>query len=273
MKLITFGDSWTEGVGGNLNEEYQTDSSEERTKIRQKYCWPRYLSDLLNINFINNGIGGTNNNTIFEAVFHSLKTNQIKKGDFVIVLWSSFLRDDVPFFSKGEWHFWGERYKRKKYLYDSIFTRSEGNNILFDKVNLAFKQFYIDKLYTDQYYNIVNQNYIIQLQYMFNELGIRYLFCDAFDLLIKPPIIKEIDKTHFIDTSHYWNFSKKTFKDFLIETNRKNVWEDNSLYSNETLGKHPNSIGYELIANEMFTFINDNNLLIYELKTQNSLLI
>ena len=46
MKLFTFGDSWTEGVGGNIEDEYTTDIPEQKTIIRQKYCWPKHLSGI-----------------------------------------------------------------------------------------------------------------------------------------------------------------------------------------------------------------------------------
>ena len=39
MRLFTYGDSWTEGVGGNISEEEKTDVPEERTIIRHKYCY------------------------------------------------------------------------------------------------------------------------------------------------------------------------------------------------------------------------------------------
>ena len=65
MKLFTYGDSWTEGVGGNVSEEWATDIPEEKTNIRQKYCWPKHLSDLLKCEVKNNGVGAFSNNTIF----------------------------------------------------------------------------------------------------------------------------------------------------------------------------------------------------------------
>ena len=273
MKLITFGDSWTEGVGGDLTKELEYNTSEERTKIRHEFCWPKYLSEFLNINLVNNGAGAASNNMIFETVSHCLKSNQINHGDFVVIMWSSFLRDDTPFFPRGDWHFWGERYKNKKYIYTTIFSKTIENNTFFDRANLSYKEFYLTNLYNETYYNIVNQNYIFYLQHMFNEMGIRYLFCDAFDLLIKHPINQEIDKTNLINKQHYWGFANKTFKDFLVETNRKNVWEDNSLFNPNQLGKHPNKNGYKLIAEEIFNFIQKNNLLRYDLKEKHSLLL
>jgi len=273
MRLFTFGDSWTEGVGGDSNKELEYDTPEERTKIRQEFCWPRYLSEILNVEFINNGIGGASNNIIFETVSHCLKSNQINRGDFIVIMWTSFLRDDVPFFPKGEWHFWGERYKSKKHIYTPIFNKTIENNVIFDRASLSYKEFYLTNLYCDTYYNIINQNYIFYLQHMFNEMGIRYMFCDAFDSLIKNPINQEIDKTNLINRKHYWGFENRTFRDLLIETNRKNVWEDNSHFTESQLGKHPNKNGYKLIAEEIYDFIQKNNLLGYNLKEPYSLLL
>lgn len=272
MKLFTFGDSWTEGVGGNLDEELQTNVPEERTKIRHKYCWPKHLSNLLNITFTNNGIGGSSNNLIFEMICHNIKEQIIQRDDFVVIMWSSYLRDDVPFFPNGHWHFWGERYKTKKYIYEPIFSKKGDKNLIYEKSFSKYREFFITNLYSDTYYNIVNQNRILFLQFMFEELGIRYLFCDAFDRLINENVSKEIDNTSLINTNHYWGFKEKTFRDFLIGTNRKDVWEDNKLFSNE-LGKHPNKNGYELIAYELYKWINEKNLLNYSLNEKPNIII
>ena len=70
MKLFTFGDSWTEGVGGNIEDSI--DSPEQRTIIRQKYCWPKHLSELLKCEVKNNGVGAFSNNAIFNAISYKL---------------------------------------------------------------------------------------------------------------------------------------------------------------------------------------------------------
>jgi len=233
MRLFTFGDSWTEGVGGDLIEEEKTNTPEERTKIRQNFCWPKYLSELLNVEFINLGMGASSNN---------------------------------PFFpSYNPWHFWGERYVSKKHIYEFIVDRSESNKSdLHVNLKKEYKEFFIENLFSNFYYNIVNQNYIIYLQFMFEKIGIRYLFCDAFDNMVKEDITTEIDKTSLINKSHYWEFRNKTMKDFLIQTNLKNVWEDGNFWLNNLSGKHPSKYGYELIANEIYKWIIEKDILTYE---------
>lgn len=262
MKLFTFGDSWTEGVGGNVKEELTTNIPEERTIIRQKYCWPKYLSDILNFDFINNGVGGFSNNAIFNTVYHQIKNDVITKNDFVIVMWSSSLRDPLPFFHHDDDFFiWGKRYKSKGHIFKYIFNGINGNNLNYNKAEQKFRNYYISNLFNNIYYDIINQNYILHLQFIFKELGIRYLFCDAFDIMINKNMINDIDKTNLIDENNYWGYKDKTMADLLIQSSRKDVWEDGSYWTDDTVGKHPNSNGYKLIAEELHRFIIKNNLL------------
>lgn len=266
MRLFTFGDSWTEGVGGDLIEEEKTNTPEERTKIRQDFCWANYLSKLLNVEFINLGMGSSSNKTIFDMVTESIHNYTINKDDLVVIMWSSSLRDELPFFpSYNPWHFWGERYLSKKHIYEFIVDKSELNKSdLHVNLKKEYKEFFIENLFSNFYYNIVNQNYIIYLQFMFEKIGIRYLFCDAFDNMIKEDITAEIDKTSLINKTHYWGFPNKTMKDILIETNLKNVWEDGNLWLNNKSGKHPSKYGYELMANELYRWIIKKNILTYK---------
>jgi lysophospholipase L1-like esterase len=280
MKLFTFGDSWTEGVGGNLKEEYATNIPEEKTKIRHKYCWPKKLSESLgNIQFQNDGVGAFSNNAIFNSISFKLKNGLIKSDDFVIVMWSSSLRDAVPFFpSDDTFRFWGQRSKSKEHLFNYLIDSNlDGKsqpriNPQFVRAEKNYRDYYFSNLYTDIYYDIINQNYIMYLQFIFKEMGIRYMFCDAFDTMVKDNIMFNIDKSNLIDSNRYWGFKKKTFKDFLCDLNRKDVWEDNELWHNRLTGKHPNNIGYELIANEIYNYILDNNLL-KTIQIDNSVLI
>jgi len=274
MRLLTFGDSWTEGVGGNLSEELTTEKFGERTVIRQKYCWPKHLSELLKCEFENYGVGAFSNNLIFNSVCHKLKNEIITQDDFVVIMWSSSLRDDVPFFpNENNFHLWGQRYKSKqnliKYIYDGIIGEKSSK---YNRAEKNFREYYINDLFNQTYYDIVNQNYILHLQFMFKELGVRYVFCDAFDMMINENINENVDKTTLIDNNRYWGCRSKTMVNLLSETKRKDVWEDNLLWEEWTVGKHPNNNGYKIIADELFAFITENNLLEH-IKTKNSYLL
>jgi lysophospholipase L1-like esterase len=273
MRLFTFGDSWTEGVGGNLNEELTTNIPEERTAIRQKYCWPKHLSELLKCNVNNYGVGAFSNNLIFNTVSYQLKNEIITQDDFVVIMWSSSLRDDLPFFpNENNFNIWGERYKTKQHLFKYIFDGIKGGKVNYNRAEKNFRDFYINNLYNDMYYDIVNQNYILHLQFMFKELGIRYLFCDGFDNMINKDIDENVNKTNLINQHRYWGFRNKTMVNLLTSTNRKDVWENGEYWTEDTEGKHPNNKGYELIANELYKFIMENNLL-NDIKIKNSYLI
>jgi lysophospholipase L1-like esterase len=262
MKLFTFGDSWTEGVGGNRKYEDSTDNPEQKTTIRQNYCWPKHLSELLKCEVVNLGVGAFSNNTIFNSICYQLKNKIITQDDFVVIMWSSSLRDQLPFFTNEDsLHIWGERYKSKQHLIKYIFDGINGNNINYNRAEKDFRDYYITNLFNESYYDIINQNYILHLQFIFKQMGIRYLFCDAFDNMIGKTVISEIDNSNLIDNNRYWGYREKTFADFLIDLKRRDVWEDNNYWSQSTTGKHPSNIGYQLIAEELYKFILNSNLM------------
>jgi hypothetical protein len=274
MKLFAFGDSWTEGVGGNLTEEYTTSIDEERTIIRQKYCWPKHLSDLLKCEVKNYGVGAFSNNAIFNSICHQLKNEIITQDDFVVIMWSSSLRDQLPFFpNEDSLHIWGERYKSKQHLIKYIFDGITGNNNIYNRAEKNFRDYFITNLFNDSYYDIINQNYILHLQFMFKEMGIQYLFCDAFDNMISKDIINEIDNSNLIDNSRYWGYKEKTLANLLIDLKRKDVWGDNSYWNLSTQGKHPSDIGYKLIAGELYKFIINSNLMTDKITKRKNYLI
>ena len=143
MKLFTFGDSWTEGVGGNISEELSTDVPEQRTIIRQKYCWPKHLSELLKCEVVNIGVGAFSNNSIFNSISRQLKNEIVTKDDFVVIMWSSSLRDPLPFFpTDDDFFIWGKRYKTKEHILKYIFDGVSGDNLRYNMVEKNFRDYY-----------------------------------------------------------------------------------------------------------------------------------
>jgi len=179
----------------------------------------------------------------------------------------------LPFFpTEDDFFIWGKRYKTKEHLLKYIFEGVTGDNVNYNRAEKNFRDYYIGNLFNDTYYDIVNQNYVLHLQFIFKELGIRYLFCDAFDIMINKNIDKLVDKTHLINSDRYWGYQTKTMANLLIDTNRKDVWGDNNNWMDTTTGKHPNNNGYKLIADELYKFIKEGNLLI-STKPKNSHLL
>jgi hypothetical protein len=283
MKLFAFGDSWTEGVGCNTHGEnlYEINSI-DRKLYRHTLSWPNFLSKLLNIEHQNLSAAGESNKYIFDKLIESVKSELIIEGDLVVVMWSSTLRDNVPFFPNNELHIWGKKYKEEKYKFtwvvNTIKNKITGggytNNSSYNLFLKNYKEFFINELYTDFYYDIINQNYIIFIQNLLEHYGIKYVFCDAFDLMLGNHINENIDKTKFINKEHYYGFREKTIKDYLISIDNTDseLWENNVKWS-ETPGKHPNSKGYEEISKELYKFIIDNNIITKEIPPKKQILI
>ncbi len=89
MKLFAYGDSWTEGHGCDIEEENKIKDRIVLQEFRNKYSWPKYLSEKLKCNFENKGWSGKANNLIFNDIINDLRFGNINEGDFVIVMWSS----------------------------------------------------------------------------------------------------------------------------------------------------------------------------------------
>lgn len=278
MKLFSFGDSWTIGQGCNLKIENTIKDIAERKKYRNTMSWPKYLSEFLNIEFENLSDSAASNNEIFNKIIETIKLDLIKEGDLVVVMWSSSLRDDVPFFPKNEWHVWGKNYTKKEFQFNWVINSiknnptiepnkySVSNSAIYNSFLKEFKEFYIVNLYKDEYYEIVNTNYILFIQKLFEVYGIRYVMCDAFDKMIST-------KNIYINELNYYGLYTKTFKDYLLtlDSNDKLVWEDNTDW-NDTPGKHPNKTGYFEIAKELDSFIKKNGILKSKIKKRINLL-
>jgi hypothetical protein len=264
MKLFTFGDSWTAGTGCNLKVENTIKDNEDRRIYRNTMSWPKYLSDLLNVEFSNLSETACSNKEIFDKVIDTVRSGIIKENDLVVIMWSSSLRDNVPFFPKDEWHIWGKNYTQKKWRF-FWFINAFKNTSLGAKYNnfiKSYKEFFIDNLYDDTYYNIVNQNYILFLQKLFESYNINYVFCDAFDFMVSKDITPHLDKTDFINKSNYYKFREGTLKDFLIslDPTDSDLWEEPIKWS-DTPGKHPNAKGYQKISVEIYDFIINSHIL------------
>jgi lysophospholipase L1-like esterase len=270
MKLFAFGDSWTAGQGCNLKVENSFTDENERKIYRNSMSWPKYLSEHLNVDFENLSKSGSSNKEIFDTIIETIKSNIIKDNDLVVIMWSSSLRDNTPFFPNGECHIWGKTHIENKWKFNWIINsirNSKGelkheSDLKYNHFLKSYKQFYIDDLYNDSYYNIVNQNYILFIQKLLESYNINYVFCDAFDFMITKNIKIDLDKTHFINKSNYYKFGEVTAKDFLIslDPTDSDLWEDSSKWTNIS-GKHPNAKGYQKISDELYDFIIKSNII------------
>lgn len=254
-RLVAYGDSWTIGEGCNREIE-DTLSKHEKMAYQKENSWVRFLSDNLSIPYENNGISGNPNNKIFNQIVDDVKNGITTKNDLVVVMWSSSLRDYLPFMPhgpKGEWLSWSTKHLME--TPERFFTSTQTENRYYDFFMEDYKKFYLTNLYSDLYYSMVNQNYIIFLEQFFAHYKIKYILCDGIEDMFLG-LNKEYDKTYLINSKYYWGYMKQSFRDWLIERTDETFWEFKEKW--ETRGtQHPNIKGYRMIADELATFIND----------------
>jgi hypothetical protein len=258
MMLHTYGCSWTEGEGADREVEDKITDRDDKRIFRNSLSWPKFLGERLGMVVRNNGISGNANNKIFNQIITDIQDERIQENDFVVVMWSSSLRDHVPFLPKGEWVSWSTKHLMEspdRFIHS---YKSEDNK--FVEFLSSFKEYFISNLFNQNYYNIVNQNYILFLEKLFSHYNIKYVMCDSFERMIID-INKYDDIRNLVNKKNYWNFDKQTFRDFLNKTNRVDIWEHQDNRYNIRATQHPNKIGYELIANELYEFIIKNKIL------------
>lgn len=255
MILHAYGDSWTEGEGCDLEIEKDL-KNQDLIVYRNQHSWVKSLAEKLNVNWINNGKSGNPNAIIFNSIIDDVVTGRIKKDDFVIILWSSSLRDYAAFLPRQQWVSWSVKHLIN--LPEKFIHSYKSNDSVYDRFLSEYKSFFLNKMFNQNYYNIVNQNYIIFLQKLFEYYGIKYFMADAFDKMIVGLDSKD-DITDLINKNQYYYFGKKTMRDYLNETNTDCFESKEMLEKNPA--QHPNKLGYNLITQEIYNYIIENNII------------
>lgn len=240
MKLYSYGDSWTAGEGSSSNKDEWNNHS-----------WINIMSEKISIECINKGISGNSNFKIFNSVIKDVRDGVVKSDDVISISWSSSLRDIVPFLPNDEWISWS--IKHLVQFPEKFFHSLKTNENKYFEFIKEFKILYVSEMFNQSYYNIINQNYIIFLQRLFDYYGIKYFMSDSIEKMIINVDEKD-NKTHLINKKTYWNFTNKSMRDFLFDMKRNDVWEYGNLTTQNTPSIHPNKLGYELISEEMYRF-------------------
>jgi hypothetical protein len=253
MILHAYGDSWTEGEGCNLEKE-KTLKNQELIIYRNKQSWVKTLADSLTINWINNGKSGNPNSVIFNSIIDDVTNGRVKKGDLVGIMWSSSLRDYAAFLPRQQWVSWSIKHLISRP--DKFINSYQSSNETYDAFLREYKNFFLEKLFNQNYYNIVNQNYIIFLQRLLEFYDIKYFMVDAFDKMVNTSNMNKSDNyLDLINTKKYWEFHTTSMREYLEKTNT-DCFEDT-----DEPGKHPNSFGYNLISQELYNYIVKNNII------------
>jgi len=257
-RLVAYGCSWTEGEGADVSIE-STLSPNEKRKFRNENSWPKFLSDKLNIpKYLNRGISGNSNRKMFNDVVKDIENGNVTSDDFVCVMFSSSLRDYVPYLPDGEWVSWSVKHllETPDRFYNSY--DEHGVSSTFNEFLSNYKKFFVTELFTQDYYNITNQNYIIFLEKLFKHYNIKYVMMESFEKMIQEPL--KNNYLNLIDTTKIFGELKFTFRDLLNELKRNDIWEHLERYDTRAT-QHPNKEGYKIIADELYTFIKQNKIL------------
>jgi len=257
-RLVAYGCSWTEGEGSDVSIE-NTLSPNEKRKFRNKHSWAQILANHLDIpNVLNRGISGNSNRKMFNDIIKDVENGNVTSNDFVCIMFSSSLRDYVPFLPQGEWVSWSVKHllETPDRFYNSYDEHGVSSN--FNSFLSKYKKFFVTNLFNQEYYNIVNQNYIIFLQKLFEEYNIKYIMSESFEYMVQDPLGN--DFTEHINNQTIFGELKLSFRDLLNKMNRKDIWEHVDRYDTRAT-QHPNKEGYKIIADELFNFIKSNKLI------------
>lgn len=253
MILHGYGCSWTEGEGCDNSVEKLL-QNQELILFRNQQSWVKLLADKIGCQWINNGKSGNPNSIIFNSIIDDVTNGRVKKGDFVAIMWSSSLRDYAAFLPRQQWVSWSVKHLLERP--DKFINSYKSNNSSYDMFLKEYKNFFLEHLFNESYYNIVNQNYIIFLQKLFEFYGINYFMVDAFDKMVDIGRLNETDNyLHLINMKNYWNFGIFSMKEFLEEK------EIDCFENTNNPGKHPNALGYNLISEELYNYIVENNII------------
>lgn len=257
MILHGYGCSWTQGEGADVGIECKL-KNEELNQFRNEHSWLKSLAGNIGIECRNNGVSGNSNHNIFNKIVLDITDGIINSNDLVIIMWSSSLRDSVTFLPKGEWISWSVKHLIQSP--EKFVNSFKNDDNVYTEFLMDYKNFFVAELFNQNYYNIVNQNYIVFVQKILKHYGIRYIMCDSFESMLID-LDKKDDVTHTIDKSTYWGFRKQTFRDFLNKTNRLDIWEYQDTTYDTRATQHPNKIGYNLISQELYNYIIKNNII------------
>ena len=271
-KVISFGDSFTAGLGTDIKYEesqlgghpdWDTMTEKEKTQRRQdmsvwrnKRSFTKYFCDYFpQAKWENWGIIGCSNKDILDLIFKHDKRhphNEQYKDYLYLIQWSSSLKDSLPWFPQI---YNDERFFGLSTSIKSLTAMLEkGRSIWKDKDEVKglgkFLEQYLPKFYVEayneDYYKIYNSSMLHILINFLNFREVKYIMVDGFETM------SHDDK--FIDTKKYWGYGDKTIHSYLKTFGDDDLLEEKTMkYDN----RHPSKKGHKLFAKELFRFYNE----------------
>ena len=282
MRIISYGDSFTVGLGTDIKYEesllgkhprWEQMSATEKNIQRKlagayrfKNNFTAFLSKKLKVENLNEGSIGCNNYYILDKIVSDFTGGIFDKKDLVLVNFTSSLRNYPTFFP----HFFssrphkgidgitfGETEFEAEHRFDTttsgdikqlVERRSKGRATPIYEFIQEYKLHFIKSTFNFKYIDYINQNIIIFLQQFFKTFEINYIMFDAFDSMFNN---QQYDFSRFINQETYWGFGEKTIWSFLSEFNDDTLLE----YTEDKVIErklHPSKKGHELFANELY---------------------
>lgn len=279
MKTIHFyGDSWTRGdgcqfePGSGIIQPY-IKYGPDYTYEYNTFSFPAQLRTLFDNKIIvtNNGFSGGSNFQIYKSILRAIHQEQLKKDDIIVVSWTSIIREPLSFLftitsDSKAWDEHGINNSIKGYTEPKgKFIPSWINKMTDTPFKKISKKIYEDYIIDRMNFNLLHEicmNYICNLQLIFDEIGVNYLFINTFENTLSKDIL-------FYDKikKDKWILFDSTLSDYLCDIedemefpNGYSIWEDDHIKPGRNLdGPHPNRIGYGLIAKLLHKeFLNKN---------------
>lgn len=262
MKVYSFGDSFTAGIGcDRVWEESQlgnhpkwdtmTDSEKSIQRgsvanFRENNSFTKKFSDSIGFDSKNFGkAGNSNSNIVQDIVSHSHLFND---GDVVLVGWSSPLRDKVTFWPDNPLHWISSSKKVRKYFEEVGKTfqidinnpeyknKNYKNKIEIERFWKVFGKDWLINGYDEEYHHLQSKQILYFTQEFLKYFGVKYIFFNAFE----PILIRE---EPLIDMSKYWKGGNESIWSYTKHD--ENLLEPlgYNLY-NGIEARHPSSAGH-----------------------------
>ena len=271
MKLYSFGDSFTQGLGTDrklehklMGEDGDWDNwSEEkkniqRTKVSKLWIensFTHMFANKLKCQYRNFGHNGSANMDIVEMIVRH--SHLFEKGDLIIIGWSSSLRDKIPFWPKQVRYQWiapSQQVKNNFLIPNEKGVPGIGEHI--EEFNeelqnekevheffLNFTKGWLVEGYQEEYYQLYNQQLIYFVQKFLDYNKVKYIMFNAFE-----PMLDE--KSSLIDYNYYWKEGKESIWSF---TKHDDDLLEVKGYTSSDI-RHPSKKGHKYFTESLYKF-------------------
>ena len=271
MKVYSFGDSFTAGIGcDSVWEESQlgnhpkwdtmTDSEKsiQRSSVanfRGNNSFTKKFSDSIGCGFKNFGLGGNSNQNIVQSIVsHSHLFND---GDVVLIGWSSPLRDKVTFWPENPLHWISSSKDQRKHFqkigksfpmdFNKLEYKNYKNKMEIEEFWDEFGKDWFVKGYDEEYHHLQSKQILYFTQEFLKYFGVKYIFFNAFEHIL-------IREEPIIDMSKYWKGGDESIYSYIKHD--ENLLEPKfgyNLYPGVE-ARHPSSAGHTYFQKSLTKF-------------------